>query len=135
MRRLQPNRIAVAPRGQFAFDGTQQVVNFFLLDEQIAVAGDTKLVAAAHLHAGEQGRYERLDDGTQEHEVAVAQLIRQLDQARQGTRRLHHRETAVAAEAILAFDYDGEVQAFIENLREGPRRIQCQRAQYRFHFE
>ena len=133
MRGLQPHRVAEAPRCQLAFDGTQQIVDFFLLDEKIAVAGDAELVAAAHLHAGKQSRYERLDDRAQEHEMAVAQFVRQLDQARQGARRLHHGESTVAAEAILALDNDGEVQALVENLREGARRIQCKRAQYRFH--
>ncbi len=131
VRGFQANCVAEAARGEFAFDRAQQVVDFFLLDEQIAVARDSKLVAAAHVHAGEQLRDEGLDDRAEEHEVAAAELVGQADQARQRTRRLHHREAAVAAESILAFDHHREVQALVENLREWPRRIECQRAQHR----
>ena len=131
MRGLQSHRIAEAARGEFAFDGAQQVIDFFLLDEQVAVARDPELVAAAHVHAGEQLRNERLDDGAQEHEVAAAELVGQPDEARQGTRRLHHGEPAVAAESVLAFDHDGEIQALVEYFREGARRIERQRAQHR----
>ncbi len=133
VRGLQAHRIAVAARGQLALDGAQQIVDFFLLDEQIAVARDPELVAAAHAHAGEQLRDEGLDDGAEEHEVAAAQFVRQPDQARQRARRLHHGEAAVAAEAVLAFDHDGEIQALVEYLRERPRGIQRQRAQDRLH--
>ena len=130
MRGLQSYGIAEAARGEFALDGAQQVVDFFLFDEQIAVARDAELVAAAHVHAGEQLRDEGLDDGAQEHEVAAAELVGQLDQARQGTRRLHHREAAVAAESILALDHDREIQALVEYFRKRARRVQSQGAEH-----
>ena len=131
MRGFEAHRIAVAPRGEFAFDRAQQVVDFLLLDEQVAVAGDAKLIAAAHAHAGEQLRYEGLDDGAQKNEVAAAEFIGQPDQARQGTRRLHHGEATVATEAVLALDDDREIQALVEYFRKGPRRIERQRTQHR----
>ena len=120
MRRFQSHRVAEAARGEFAFDGAQQIIDFFLLDEQVAVARDPELITAAHVHPGEQLGDEGLDDGAQEHEVAAAELVGQPDEARQGTRRLHHGETAVAAESVLAFDHDREVQALVENFRERP---------------
>ena len=83
VRGFQAHGIAVAPRGQFALDRAQQVIDFFLLDKQIAVARDAKLVAAAHLHAGKQRRYKGLDDRSQENEIAAAELIGEADQARQ----------------------------------------------------
>ena len=128
VRRFQPDRVAVAARGELALDGAQQVVDFLLLDEQVAVARDPELVAAAHAHAGEQLGHEGLDDGAEEHEMAAAEFVRQPDQPRQGTRRLHHGEAAVAAEPVLALDHDGEIQALVEYLRERPRGIQRQRA-------
>ena len=131
MRGFQAHRVAVAARGELALDGAQQVVDFFLLDEQVAVARDPELIAAAHVHAGEQLRDEGLDDGAEEHEVAAAELVRQPDQARQGARRLHHGEAAVAAESVLAFDHDREIQALVEHLRERPRGIERQRAEHR----
>ncbi len=131
VRRFQSHGVAEAARGELAFDGAQQVVDFFLLDEQVAVARDPELIAAAHVHAGEQLGDEGLDDGAQEHEIAAAELVGQPDQARQGARRLHHREAAVAAESVLAFDHHREVQALVEYFRERPRRVQSQRAEHR----
>ncbi len=65
------------------------------------------------------------------HEVPAAEFIGQPDEARQGTRRLHHGKAAVAPESILALDDDREIQALVEYFRKGPRRIQCQRTQHR----
>ena len=90
VRGFQAHGVAEAARGQLALDRAQQVVDFFLLDEQVAVARDPELIAAAHVHAGEQLRHEGLDDGAQENEVAAAEFVGQSDQARQGARRLHH---------------------------------------------
>ena len=134
MRGFQSHRVAEAARGEFALDRAQQIVDFLLLDEQVAVARDPELITAAHVHPGEQLGDKGLDDGTQEHEVAAAELVGQLDDARQGTRRLHHGETAVAAESILAFDHDREIQALVENFRERPGRIERQRAEHRLDF-
>ena len=47
---------------------------------------------------------------------------------------MHHRQPAVAPEAVLAFDHDGKIQALVENFRKGTCRIQRQRAQHRLHF-
>src|SRR5882672_11692 len=133
MRRFQSHCIAEAARGEFAFDGAQQIVDFFLLDEQGAVARDPKLVTAAHVHPGEQPGDEGLDYGAQEYEVAAAELVGQLDDARQGTRRLHYRETAVAAESVLTLDHDREVQALVEYFWERPGRVHGQWAEHGLH--
>src|SRR5579863_866593 len=134
VRGFQSHRIAEAARGELAFDGAQQVVDLFLLDEQIAVARDAELIAAAHVHPGEQLRNEGLDDGPKKYEVAAAEFVGQLDEARQGARRLHHGEPAIAAESVLAFDHHREIQALVEYLRERARRIERQRTQHRLHF-
>ena len=62
------------------------------------------MIAAAHRHAREQLRDERLDDGAEEHEVAAPELVGQADETRQRARRLHHGKAAVAAESVLALD-------------------------------
>ena len=134
VRRLQAHRIPVAARGELALDGPQQVVHFLLFDEQVAVARDPKLIAAAHAHAGEQPGYECLDDRAEKHEMPAAQLIGQPNEPRQRARRLDHRKSAVAPEAILAFDDDGEIQALVQHLGERARGIQRQGAQHRLHF-
>ena len=82
VRGLEANCIAVAARSQFALDSAQQIIDFLLLDEQIAVARHPELVAAAHAHALEQPRHEGLDDGAEEHEVAAAQFVREPNDAR-----------------------------------------------------
>ena len=58
-RGLQPHRGAVAAVRQLALERAAQVVDFFLVDEQVAVAGHAELVAAHHLDAGEQLRARR----------------------------------------------------------------------------
>ncbi len=57
---------AVAALGQFALERAPQVVDFLLVDEQVAVARDAELVATDHLHAGKQLRHELLDDADRE---------------------------------------------------------------------
>ena len=134
VRGFQAHGIAVAARGQLALDGAQQVVHFFLFDEQVAVAGDAELIAAAHAHAGEKLRYECLDDRAEKHEMPAAELVGKPDEARQRARRLDHREAAVAPESVLALDDDGEIQALVEDLGERPRGIERQRAQHGLDF-
>ncbi len=70
---------------QLALQGAAQVIDFFLIDEQVAVAGHAELVAALDLDAREQPRHERLDDARQQHEAArlARRLIRQRHDARQ----------------------------------------------------
>ena len=129
VRGFQAHRIAVAPRGQLTLDRAQQVIDFFLLDEQVAVARDAELVAAAHLHAGEQRRYVGFDNRSQENEVAAAEFIGQSDQARQRARRLYHGEAAVASKAVFAFHHDREIQTLVENFWKWPSGVERQRAQ------
>ena len=54
---------------QFALDLGAQILDRFLVDEQVAVARDAKLVAAQHLHAGEQFVDELMQDRRQEDEA------------------------------------------------------------------
>ena len=70
-RSLQAHGRAVATLRELAFDGAQQVVDFFVVDEQIAVAGDAELPRAFDLHAAEQLRHEGRDDRREEHEMRL----------------------------------------------------------------
>ena len=70
-RSFQTHCRAVATLGELAFDGTQQVVDFFVVDEQIAVARHAKLPGAFDCHAAEQLRHERRDDRRQKHEMRL----------------------------------------------------------------
>ena len=51
---LESHCCAIAALGELAFDGPQQVVHFFVVDEQVAVAGHAELPAAFDRHAAEQ---------------------------------------------------------------------------------
>ena len=133
MGRFQAYRIAIAARGEFALHRTQQIVNLFLLDEQVAVAGDTELIAAAHTHAVEQSRDECFNDRAQEHELTASQFVRNPDEPRQRTRGLNDGEAAVAPKPVLPLDDDREIQALVEYLGKRSRRIERERTQHRFH--
>src|SRR5580704_3870104 len=66
--------------------------------------------------------------------MPTAEFVGKPYEPRQRTRRLHHGETAVAPETVLALDHDCEVQALVENLRKGAGGIERQRAEHRLDF-
>ena len=75
-RHLEANRRAITSMRELAFERAAQVVDFFVVDEQVAVAGDAELVAAEHVHAGEQLGYELLDDAGQQDEALAGRRLR-----------------------------------------------------------
>ena len=81
-RGLEPHGRAVAPMRQFAFERAAQVVDFFFIDEQVAVACQPELEETEHLHAGEQPRHAVLDDGGKR-DITAARAVRDLQHARQ----------------------------------------------------
>ena len=123
--------------GEFAFERAAQVVDFFVVDEQIAVARHAELVAAEHFHAARTA----CDTNccTMPVESKTKCVCRPLDcgqrnDARQRARRLHDREPRIAAECILARQAHDEVQALVLDARKRPRRIEAQRRQHRLDF-
>ena len=109
------------------------VRDLFLVDEEVGVAGDAKLVAAQHGHAREQFTHMAVEDRGEEDEfaAAAAELRGKADEPRQGARRLHNGCTGTAPERIAAFELDHEVQTLVEHLGEGVRRIQADRREDR----
>ena len=83
-----------------------------------------QLLELQHFHAGEQFADEGVQHRREKDEgvFAVAQFGRQANDARQHARRLHDGGTGAAAEGILAFEFDGEIQALVEHARKGMRR-------------
>ena len=71
------------------------------------------------------------DSSTSEMPLAA---VRHRHHARQRTRHLHHGKLGVAAECVLALQLHDEIQALVLDAREGPGRVQAQRAQHRFDF-
>ena len=82
-RGLEPYRRAVAALRQFALERAAQVIDFFIVDEQVAVARQAELIAAQHLHAFEQVRHQGFDDGGQRDEAPARAAVGQRHDARQ----------------------------------------------------
>ncbi len=128
-RHLEAHRGAVATMRQFAFERAAQVVDFFVVDEQVAVARHAELVAAEHFHAREQLGHELLHDAGQQHETLAPVFLGQCHHARQRTRCLHDGEAGIAAERILAGEAHDEIQALVLDARKWPRWIEAERRQ------
>ena len=134
VRGLEPHGVAVAALEQLAFERVLQVVDVFVVDEQVAVTRDAELIAAVDLHAREQLIDERVDHRRQKHEIRLARAFDgdgQRNQARQRARCLDDRAMARPAERVAAVQAHDEVQALVENSRDRPRRIERRRAQDR----
>ena len=58
---------------------------------------------------------------------------RQPDHARQHARRLDDGYAGIAAESVLALEFNHEIQAFVEHSRKRVRRIEPDRRQHRHH--
>ena len=84
------------------------------------------MVAVFNRHAGEELADMGVQDGGEEDETAAAftQLGRQRNDARQDARGLHNRHAGGAAECVRTFQFDGEVERFVQRAREGVRRIE-----------
>src|SRR6185503_9597685 len=109
IRHLQPHRVAEVAVEQLALQRGVQVLDFLFFDEQVGIARDAELVAALHVHAGEQLAHVRVQDRRQEHERVLGiagDRLRQADHARQRARRLHDRRARVAAEGVATVGLD-----------------------------
>ena len=136
-RSLQADRCAVTALRQFAFDGAQQVVDFFIVDEQIAVARHAELPCAFNRHPAEQLSDERRNDRREEHEVGHARSVgrwRQANDSRQRARHLHDRQLGIAPERVLTRQSHDEVQALVLDSRKRSSRVQPERRQHRLDF-
>ena len=123
---FKPHAVAVFAVVQFVLDGGTQVFEVFFIDGQVAVAGEAELMAAFDRHAGEEFADVGVQDGGEEDEAAAAfaQFCGQRDDARQDAWGLHNRHAGGAAECVRAFQFDGEIEGFVQGPREGMRRVQ-----------
>ncbi len=128
---LQPDRITIMTVRQLALQRLAQVLDLFLVHEQLAVAGHAELVAAAHRHATEQLADVGMQDGRKENKAMLASgnVRWQCDNPRQRSWRLHDCIAGVAPERILALELNGEVQALVKNPWKRMRRVQPDRCQ------
>ena len=112
---LKPHLVAKLAVRQLAAQRGAQVLDLFLVHEQLAVARDAELVAVDHLHAGEELPDVLVKDRGQEDEIVLGSrdLPRQPDDARQHARRLHDRDARIAPEGILALELNGKIEALV----------------------
>ena len=110
---------------------SQQVVDFFLVDEQFAVSRYPELVAPLDSHTREKLVDVGVDDRGQEHEIAGAagDTLRQPHQAWQRTGSLYDCEFYGTPEGVGRLDGNDEVEALVQDAREGMRGIQGQRTE------
>ncbi|KWV88505.1 hypothetical protein PFLmoz3_01400 [Pseudomonas fluorescens] len=136
VRHFQAHRIAIAPREQFAAQGTGQVFNVFGVQRQVGVTSQAELVAALDLHALEQVIGVRVDHRRQEYIVVASApyLFRYLDDPRQQTRRWNDRQARIAAESVDTFEFDDEVEALVHQQGERVRRVEADRRDDRRNF-
>ena len=100
---------------------------------KVGVTGQPELIAAFHLHAGEELVGMGVDHGRQEHQVfaTIADIIRQTNQAGQRTRSRHNCHAGFPPEGVLSIKLNNEVQAFVDQTWERVRRIQPDGADHR----
>ena len=70
-RGFQADRGAVTALRELAFDCAQQVVDFFVVDEQVAVARHAELPGAFDFHAAEELCHECRDDRREKDEMRL----------------------------------------------------------------
>src|ERR1700722_13865535 len=109
---------AITSMSELAFERAAQVVDLFLVDEQVAVTGHPELVAAGHLDAGEQLVHEGPDNRREQHQSLALAFSRDRYDSRQRARRLYDGVLAIAAERVLAFEVHDEVEALVLDARE-----------------
>ena len=133
---FQAHFVAKVTVRQFAAQRGAQILDFFLVDEQVAVARQAELITPQHLHAAEQFADMFVQHRRQEHEVIfdAGHALRQADHPRQHPRRLHDGGARVAAEGVLALEFDRKIQALVEHPRKRVRGIKADRRQHRHHF-
>ena len=130
-RDLQAHRIAVVPLAQLTLQRRPQVGDLLVVDEQLAVAGDTELMHRQDLEAREQRAHEPLDHRGQQHHAMRRARDLGGDPKHPGQRpgRLQHRDAGAPSEGILALELDDEIQALVQDPRERMGRIQRDRRQ------
>ena len=135
VRHLKPHRVVKPPRRQLAFQGDQQIIDFLVIDKQLAVAGHLELVTACGLHAGEQVVHMGMDDGGEQHEVpfARADFFRQARHPGQGPGRLNDGQPVFPAKGVFALQRDDEIKILVQHAGERVGRIQSDGAQHRQH--
>ena len=132
-RDLQAHGEAELALRQLALQRLAQVLDLFLVDPQVGVAGDAKLRIADDFAPGEQLVQMGVDDRGQQHEgvVGAGDVRRHGDHPRHDARRLDDGDVGFAPEGIGPGQLDDEVKALVDHLRKRVRRVEADRRQQR----
>ncbi len=131
---LQAHGVALAAVVQLGAHALQHGARLFLLQVEVAVAGDAEGRAGEHGVAAEHGLSLRLDEVMEKDEAMFAGGRGQCDQARQRTRhgddaKLGLRDAQSAG--ALAAQKQSEAERFVQHTREGVRRVDRDRGEQR----
>ncbi len=131
---LEADRGAAAQVFQLRLDLLEEVFRLFLVDVEIAVAGDAKQLCAMHVAPGKQLVDEQLDDLADEDEDGLVGAGRcHPHHARQHARHRHDREVGFAFGRIRIVDRDDDVERLVADLGKRMRRIDRQRREHGKH--
>ena len=133
---LQPHRLIALAASQLTLDCFEQIVRLVFIHRQVEVACHAKAMTAHHAESRKQLAHVNGDDVLEQDESGpMRRRRRDLHQAFQHGRHLHHGEDAGAAShalVLLAQD-DGQVEAAVAQNRKGMTLIHRQRGQHRPH--
>ncbi len=113
---FQADRVAAVAVAQFGFDAAEEVFGFFLVDVEVAVAGDAELVSSAEFHAMEECTDVMLDDVADPDKFGGVPGARDGDDAGEDAGDLDDGEFGLF---FVVFEFDNDVQAFVEEDGEG----------------
>ena len=116
VRYFKPYFVTEAPIRKLTFEGPPKIVDVLLIDEEIAVPGDTELVTAGDAHAGKELMDKGVDDRREERKIVrpCGMAHRQVNYARERTRDLHDGGPIGAPEGIGSFEGHQKVETLVE---------------------
>ena len=127
---LKADGCAAVHMAEFLLDGMEQVVGLLLVDIEVAVTGDAEEVSAQNLHPMEERPDIVLDETAEKDEVValLVGLVGEGNDARQDARHLDDGQVGVEP---ISLEMDDDIEALVEKLGEGMRRIDRQRREDR----
>ena len=128
---LQPHRVSLAAVVQFVLDRLEQVCRLLLVNVELTVTRHAERPVAQQLRAGEQIGQVMPDQPVEIDVILPPIRARQLHDARQVARDLHHGAVLEHLPVSRHLQPHDEVQRLIQQLRERVRRVNRQRRQHR----
>ena len=130
---FQPHAAAPGTLAQLVAQRAAQVGHFFLVDEQVAVAGEAERALGLDGEPRKEVFHEALDDRRDQDDAVrdARDFGRHAQGLGQHARCLDDGQARPAAEGITAVQLDGEVQRLAGDAREGVGRVEGDRGEQR----